>query len=141
MKGGSLPALADTLARQWGAGDPPILRISRRRSPSPARRSGFPPGERGSSWHPPFSLPKRTADRRIPFKTEQNESSRGLSEPVGIHLSFALGLSNEVGPLQTSSSVASMSSTRRDGRPPFQESMNDSSSTACSASASWPILW
>ena len=100
MKDGSLPALADTLARQWGAGDPPILRILRRRSPSPARRSGSPPGERGSSWYPSFSLPQRTAHRRIPFKTEQSESSRGLPEPVGVHLSFALGLSNEVGPLQ-----------------------------------------
>ena len=54
---------------------------------------------RGSSWHPPFSLRKRTADCRIPLKTESSESFRGLSEPVGIHLSFALGLSNEVGPL------------------------------------------
>ena len=90
VKDGSLPALADTLARQWGAGDPPILRILRRRSPSPARRSGSPPGERGSSWYPSFSLPQRTAHRRIPFKTEQSESSRGLPEPVGVHLSFAL---------------------------------------------------
>ena len=105
MKDGSLPALADTLARQWGAGDPPILRILHRRSPSPARRSGSPPGERGSSWHPSFSLPQRTAHRRIPFKTEQSESSRGLPEPVGVHLSFALGLSNEVGPLHLTGSI------------------------------------
>ena len=32
----------------------------------------------------------------------RSEGSRGLSNPVGIHLNFALGLSNEVGPLQTS---------------------------------------
>ena len=30
----------------------------------------------------------------------RSEGSRGLSNPVGIHLNFALGLSNEVGPLQ-----------------------------------------
>jgi hypothetical protein len=30
----------------------------------------------------------------------RNEGSRGLSNPVGIHLNFALGLSNEVGPPQ-----------------------------------------
>ena len=30
----------------------------------------------------------------------RSEGSRGLSNPTGIHLSFALGLSNEVGPPQ-----------------------------------------
>ena len=30
----------------------------------------------------------------------RSEGSRGLSNPVGIHLNFALGLSNEVGPPQ-----------------------------------------
>ena len=103
MNSGSLPGLADALARQpRGAGDPPIPRAARHRCPSPARRSGPPPGERGSSWHPSFSLPKRTSTSNIPLKTEPSESSRGLSEPVGVHLSSALGLSNEVGPLQTS---------------------------------------
>ena len=100
VNSGSLRGLADALARQRGVGDLPILRAARRRCPSPASRSGSPPGERGSSWHPSFSLPKKTAGCSIPLQTEPSESSRGLSAPLGAHLSFALGLSNEVGPLQ-----------------------------------------
>ena len=34
----------------------------------------------------------------------RSEGSRGLSNPVGIHLNFALGLSNEVGPPQLEAS-------------------------------------
>ena len=40
----------------------------------------------------------RTAGSSIHLSRTQNESSRGLSRPPGIHLIFALGLSNEVGP-------------------------------------------
>ena len=37
----------------------------------------------------------------------RSEASRGLSNPVGVHLNFALGLSNEVGPPQLAGGAAS----------------------------------
>ena len=46
---GSLSGLTDALARQRGAGDLPVLHVSRRRRPSPARRSGPLPA---SGAHP-----------------------------------------------------------------------------------------
>ncbi len=83
------------------AGVPPILHASLRPLPSPARRSGSPPGERGPFWN--LSSPGR--GRIAGWKTHpartHSKCSRGLSQPLGIHLNFALGLSNEVGPPQT----------------------------------------
>ena len=43
----------------------------------------------------------------------RSEGSRGLSNPVGIHLNFALGLSNEVGPLHGSPSRQYLPKRRR----------------------------
>ena len=69
---------------------------------SPARRSAFPPGERGSYWSLSFPCRAKIAGWSIHPKQTQSESYRGLSQPLGIHLNYALGLSNEVGPPHTS---------------------------------------
>ena len=81
--------------------DLPIPGASRRRPPGPARRSAFPPGERGSYWSLSFPCRERIAGWSIHPKQTQSESYRGLSQPLGIHLNYALGLSNEVGPPHT----------------------------------------
>ena len=82
--------------------DPPIPGASRRRRPSPARRSGSPPGDRGSYWSlRSFPGRGRIAGWSTHPERTQSESSRGLSQPLGIHLNSALGLSNQVGPPQS----------------------------------------
>ena len=65
---------------------------SRQWRPSPARRWGSPPGVRGSYWSLSFPGRERTAGSHPP-QENQRESSRGLSQPLGIHLNLALGLS------------------------------------------------
>ena len=72
---------------------------TRPRGGSPA---GDPPAPRA------FARRQGPAAGRVPLPAagpyiSGNEGSRGLSNPVGIHLSFALGLSNEAGPPQASS--------------------------------------
>ena len=44
---------------------------------------------------------RRKTGWRIHLNTTHSESCRGLSKPAGVHLNFALGLSNEVGPLHS----------------------------------------
>ena len=75
--------------------------------PAPGRT---PPRPRagGTACDPPAprAFPERrqaSVDGRVPLPAtgaydSRSEGSRGLSNPVGIHLNFALGLSNEVGP-------------------------------------------
>ena len=83
-------ALLSQRAREatWGL---PVPGAWRQQRPSPARGEGNSTGERGSLWHQSFSWPKRTEGCRIHPKKIQSENSRGLSQPVGVHLSFDLG--------------------------------------------------
>ena len=75
---------------------------SLQRRPSPGRRSGSPPGDRGSYWRLSFPCRAKIGGWTIHPERTQSESSRGLfSQPLGIHLNIALGLSNEVGPPQS----------------------------------------
>ena len=71
-------------------------------------RTPMRPRAGGTAGNPP--TPRAFPDRpqapvagRVPLPAtgasdSRSEGSRGLSNPVGIHLNFALGLSNEVGP-------------------------------------------
>ena len=62
---------------------------------------GFPSRRPGLILEPVLSRPGRTAGWSIHPKRTQSESSRERSQPLGIHLNLALGLSNEVGPPYT----------------------------------------
>ena len=94
-----MPGRALVKQRRGGeAWDLPIPRASLRPQPSPGRRSGCPPGDRGPYWNLSFPCRAKIAGCSIHPKQAQSESSRGLSQPLGIHLNYALGLSNEVGP-------------------------------------------
>ncbi|WP_419943490.1 integrase core domain-containing protein [Candidatus Palauibacter sp.] len=77
-------------AETW---DLPVPDASHHRRPSPGRRPGFPPGHRGSCWNPSFPCRGRTYGWSTHSKTTHGECSRGLSQSLGIHPSFALGLS------------------------------------------------
>ena len=103
MNGGSLRLPGRALVSPRGRGatrDPPIPGASRRRRPSPAPRPGSPPGHRGPCWKLSFPCRWRTHGWNTHPGTTHGEGSRGLSQPLGIHLNFALGLSNEVRPPQ-----------------------------------------
>ncbi len=101
VNGGSscLPERAPVSPHGRGATrDLPMPGASRRRRPSPARRPGSPPGHRGPCWNLSFPRRGRTCGWSTHSKTTHGECFRGLSQPLGIHLNFALGLSNEVRP-------------------------------------------
>ena len=90
MNSGSLPRLADALARQpREAGDPA----------HPTRGGGVRTPLILASVLP---LARKDSKPHNPIQDRTDQSSRGLPEPVGIHPNFALGLSNEVGPPQNS---------------------------------------
>ena len=65
---------------------------------SPGRRSGgSPPGDPGLSWRLCFPSTPRTSGWRICHERTHSECFRGLSRPVGIHLTYGVELSSEVG--------------------------------------------
>ena len=104
VNGGSLRLPGRALVSPRGRGatrDPPIPGASRRRRPSLAPRPGSPPGHRGPCWKLSFPCRWRTHGWSTHPKTTHGEGSRGLSQPLGIHLTFALGLSNAVRPPQS----------------------------------------
>ena len=69
-----------------------------RPQPSPGRRSGgSPTGDPGLSWHLCFPSTPRTSGWRICHERTHSECFRGLSRPVGIHLTYGVELSSEVG--------------------------------------------
>ena len=110
VNGGSQHAPTVALVKQQrGAGeawDLPMLRTSFRPRPSPRRRPGSPPAGRGSFWNLSLPCRGRTYGWSIHPERTHGEGSRGLSQPLGIHLNFALGLSNEVRPPQSALEVA-----------------------------------
>ena len=102
--------------------DPPVPDASRHRRPSPGHRPGSPPGHRpgsppghrGPCWNLSFPRRGRTRGWSIHPKTTHGECSRGLSQSLGIHLNFALGLSNEIGPPQLAMAVGRMPGERQE---------------------------
>ncbi len=62
---------------------------------------GFPSQWPGAILEPVLPCRGRASGWRIHSRRTNRNSSRGLSQPVGVHLNFALGLSNELGPPQT----------------------------------------
>ena len=71
---------------------------SLRPQPSPGRRSGgSPPGDRAYLGTCGFPSNPRTSGWRIYHERTHSECFRGLSRPVGIHLTYGVELSSEVG--------------------------------------------
>ena len=76
--------------------------------PRAQERTPMRPGAGGTACRPPAPRAFPTRQQapvagRVPLPAtgayhSRSEAPRGLSNPVGIHLNFALGLSNEVGP-------------------------------------------
>ena len=97
-QGGGAANLRAVRVRGREAPDASILHASHRRRPNPGLRSGSPPCDRGSRCTPRLPPPREHGDRQTHPNRTEHQSCRGLSQPLGIHLDFALGLSNEVGP-------------------------------------------
>ena len=75
---------------------PRAARGARRRTLS--GRQGDPSAAQGLYWTLPLPFRDRMPGSRTHANRTHSESCRGLSKPAGVHLNFALGLSNEVGP-------------------------------------------
>ena len=71
-------------------------------SPRAGGTAGNPPAPRALPDRQQAPVAGRVSLPATGAYDSRSEGSRGLSNPVGIHLNFALGLSNEVGPPQTS---------------------------------------
>ena len=67
---------------------------------NPVRQTGDPSAAQGLYWTLPLPFRDRMPGSRTHANRTLSESYRGLSKPAGVHLNFALGLSNEVGPPQ-----------------------------------------
>ena len=94
-----------TLRIRRAAGGAPDVRAPRgsQRSPmNPVRQTGDPSAAQGLYWTLPLPFRDRMPGSRTHANRTLSESYRGLSKPAGVHLNFALGLSNEVGPPQVS---------------------------------------
>ena len=94
-----------TLRIRRAAGGAPDVRAPRgsQRSPmNPVRQTGDPSAGQGLYWTLPLPFRDRMPGSRTHANRTLSESYRGLSKPAGVHLNFALGLSNEVGPPQSS---------------------------------------
>ena len=92
-----------TLRIRRAAGGAPDVRAPRgsQRSPmNPVRQTGDPSAAQGLYWTLPLPFRDRMPGSRTHANRTLSESYRGLSKPAGVHLNFALGLSNEVGPPQ-----------------------------------------
>ena len=90
-----------TLRIRRAAGGAPDVRAARgsQRSPmNPVRQTGDPSAAQGLYWTLPLPFRDRMPGSRTHANRTLSESYRGLSKPAGVHLNFALGLSNEVGP-------------------------------------------
>ena len=90
-----------TLRIRRAAGGAPDVRAPRgsQRSPmNPVRQTGDPSAAQGLYWTLPLPFRDRMPGSRTHANRTLSESYRGLSKPAGVHLNFALGLSNEVGP-------------------------------------------
>ena len=98
-----------TLRIRRAAGGAPDVRAPRgsQRSPmNPVRRTGDPSAGQGLYWTLPLPFRDRMPGSRTHANRTLSESYRGLSKPAGVHLNFALGLSNEVGPPHSSTTCA-----------------------------------
>ena len=84
---------------------PPVRALPRAPGRTPMRpraggTAGNPPAPRAFPNRQQAPVAGRVSLPATGAYNSRSEGSRGLSNPVGIHLNFALGLSNEVGPPQ-----------------------------------------